>query len=189
MVDGYRHGLFPMGVESELGWWSPDPRGVLMPSEFHASRSLRRQRKAFALTQDQAFERVVRACADPSRDHGWITAEFVDAYCELHDLGWAHSIEVWARDPDGPATLAGGLFGVEVGGLFAAESMFHHVSGASKVAVGRLCELMAAADTQRRRLIDVQWCTPHLATLGAVEISRDDYLDSLHAALDLPNAL
>jgi leucyl/phenylalanyl-tRNA--protein transferase len=189
MLDGYRHGLFPMGVDGELGWWSPNPRGVFRPTAFHTSRSLRRQRKKLSVSVDVAFTEVVRGCADPGREHGWITEEFVQAYCELFDLGWAHSIEVWVGEPGGGSRLAGGLFGVEVGGLFAAESMFHRVSGASKVAVGALCSLMAAADPDRRRLIDVQWCTAHLASLGAITMPRDDYLVALAGALALPNAL
>lgn len=178
-----------MGIEDELGWWSPDPRGVLLPADFHVSRSFERQRKAFEVSKDRAFRQVLEACADPDRPHGWIDSDFIAAYLELARLGWAHSIEVWTIGDGGKRVLAGGLFGVEVGGLFAAESMFHQVTGASKVALATLCALLAADDKTEQRFIDVQWLTPHLATLGARAVGRDDYLGLLANAVVLPNVL
>lgn len=178
-----------MGIEDELGWWSPDPRGVLLPAEFHASRSFERQRKAFEVSKDRAFRQVLEACADPGRPHGWIDNDFIDAYLELAKLGWAHSIEVWATDDAGQRVLAGGLFGVEVGGLFAAESMFHNVTGASKVAVATLCARLGADKESGQRIIDVQWLTPHLESLGGRSVGRNDYLALLANAIVLPNVL
>jgi len=170
LLAGYRSGLFAMPDGDLLGWWSPDPRGVLPARGVHVSRSLRR-----VLPR---FEEVVAACADPRRPHGWISREYRSAYRTLHDLGWAHSIEVW----DASGELAGGLFGVEVGGLFAGESKFHVSTDASKVAVVALGDLLGA-DGDPRRIIDVQWCTDHLATLGVVEVPRAAYLQALPAAL------
>lgn len=178
LLAGYRHGLFAMPDGGELGWWSPDPRGVLLPGRVHAARSLRRALARFEVSLDESFAEVVAACADPRRPHGWINPDYLASYQALHRLGWAHSIEVW--DVDG--RLAGGLFGVEVGGLFAAESKFHVRTDASKVAVVALADLLAA-DGDPHRVIDVQWCTEHLATLGAVEVPRLAYLRALPGAL------
>jgi leucyl/phenylalanyl-tRNA--protein transferase len=183
LLAGYRNALFAMPDAGLLGWWSPDPRGILLPERVHVSGSLRRALKRFEVTADARFDQVVAACADPGRPHGWISGEYAAAYHRLHRLGWAHSIEVW--DPTGE--LAGGLFGVEVGGLFAAESKFHRVTDASKVAVVALADLLAAGGG--RRIIDVQWSTPHLASLGVVEVSRRQYLDLLRRALSLPGVL
>lgn len=188
MLAGYRHGLFPMHVtmpdDSEgLGWWSPNPRGVLRPSAVKVSRSLRRSARHFQVTIDQSFAEVVTACADPDRPHGWITPAFQSAYDRLFELGWAHSIEVWNSST---GELAGGLFGISIGGLFAAESKFHHQTDASKVAVWTLCEVMGSGSAGPSRLIDVQWPTEHLATLGVTELDRPDYLAELPAALELP---
>jgi leucyl/phenylalanyl-tRNA---protein transferase len=180
LLHAYRRGLFPMrlgGRAGPLAWWSPDPRGILPIGGFHASRSLRRVRSRFVITVDESFEDVMRACGDPARPHGWISEDFVDAYVGLHELGWAHSVEV--RDPDG--TLVGGLYGVRIRGLFAGESMFHRVSGASKVALWVTDELLAL---DAATLFDVQWRTDHLATLGVVDVERDDYLARLAAAVD-----
>ena len=188
MLAGYRHGLFPMGLDDDdrlIGWWSPDPRGILRPDEVHISRSLARSMRRFKVTTDHTFPAVVAACADPTRPHGWINPDFADVYQQLHELGWAHSVEVWASGPEGEHTLAAGLFGVEIGGLFAAESMFHHQTDASKVAVVKLCELLSAGRGGDRRIIDVQWLTPHLASLGAREISRKKYLALLRHSLEL----
>jgi leucyl/phenylalanyl-tRNA--protein transferase len=129
---------------------------------------------------DTAFDEVLAACADPSRDGRWITPEIVDAYTELHALGWAHSIETWL---DGE--LVGGLYGLAVGGLFAGESMFHRATDASKAAVLAMAGFVFA-DGDPRRMIDVQWATDHLRTLGIVSIPRADYLERLDAALDVP---
>jgi len=178
LLSGYRTGLFPMPDRGELGWWSPDPRGIVLPGGVHVARSLRRVLARFEVSVDQSFDEVVAACADPRRPHGWITGAYRDSYLELHRLGWAHSIEVWDRD----GRLAGGLFGVEVGGLFAAESKFHVLTDASKVAVVALADLLAA-DADPRRVIDVQWCTEHLRSLGAQEVPRPAYLRALRRAL------
>lgn len=182
VLSAYRAGLFPMPLDRHgpLGWWSPDPRGVLPFDGLRVSRSLRRSCRRYEVRVDADFAAVVAACASPGRPGGWITQEVQRAYVALHELGWAHSVEAW--DADG---LAGGLYGVAVGGLFAGESMFHHRIDASKVALVGLVELLQA-EGDDRRLLDVQWRTDHLARLGVVEISRAAYLERLAAALDAP---
>ena len=180
LLTAYARGLFPMDVAlgaelgggSTLGWWSPDPRGVLFLDSLRVSRSLHRSMQRFTTTLNSAFGEVMRACADPSRPHGWITDEFVDAYTELHRLGFAHSVEVWQG-----RELVGGLYGVEIGGLFAGESMFHRARDASKVALVGLVDRLR--ECPGSRVIDVQWRTDHLASLGVVEIPRGEYLDRL----------
>ena len=181
ILHAYRHGLFPMpvGRGGRLGWWSPEPRGVLPLDGVRVSRSLRRSLRRFEVRVDTAFDEVVRACADPSRPGGWIDAEIIAAYRRLHDLRWVHSVEAWT--PEG--TLAGGLYGVAIGGFFAGESMFHTRTDASKVALVGLVERLVGAGV---RLFDVQWLTPHLASLGAVAIPRRTYLDRLAQALSVP---
>ncbi|HEY5249924.1 MAG TPA: leucyl/phenylalanyl-tRNA--protein transferase [Dermatophilaceae bacterium] len=183
LLMAYRTGLFPMGVgddgEPPMGWWSPDPRGVLMPGNVRISRSMRRSSRHFDLRVDTAFSAVMEGCADPARDGCWITPAITAAYVRLYELGWAHSVEAWC---DGE--LAGGLYGLALGGLFAGESMFHRVTGASKCALVGLAE-MVFADGDPNRIIDVQWATPHLASLGITEIARADYLDRLGRALQL----
>ena len=180
LLYAYRRGLFPMHLGTgDLAWWSPDPRGVLPLEGLRVSDSLRKSMKRFTVTVDTAFADVMRACGDPSRDGAWITAEFLQSYVTLHDMGWAHSVEVWN---DG-GELAGGLYGVEIGGLFAGESMFHRDRDASKVALVSLVERMVAAGGPR--LLDVQWRTDHLASLGVIDIARSDYLTSLTEALTL----
>ena len=144
------------------------------------SRSLRRSVGRFEIRVDTAFEDVIDACADPRREQGWITPEFRSAYVELHRLGWTHSVEAW-RD----GRLAGGLYGVSIGGLFAGESMFHRQTDASKVALVGLVEMLRDQHADRR-LIDVQWVTPHLASLGVVGVPRSAYLERARTALDLP---
>ena len=186
VLAAYRRGLFPMHVQLEpggahaLGWWSPDPRGVLPLTSLVVSRSLRRSMRRYSVSVDREFDAVVAGCADAARHGGWITPEIQDAYRELHRLGWAHSIEVH----DDGGVLVGGLYGVCTGGLFAGESMFHRASDASKVALVRLVELLA--EDGNERLLDVQWVTPHLARMGAVEVSRAEYATRLRAALRLP---
>jgi leucyl/phenylalanyl-tRNA--protein transferase len=184
LLTAYRTGLFPMPVRKAepVGWWSPNPRGVLPLDGLRVSRSLRRACARFEVRVDESFDEVVKACADPTRPHGWITDGMRAAYRRLFDLGWAHSVEAWSLD-DG--TLAGGLYGVAIGGLFAGESMFHRRTDASKVALVALVEILAA-DGAPDRLLDVQWVTPHLATLGAEEIPAREYLARLDRALDLP---
>jgi len=183
LLSAYRLGLFPMRVEGRLVWWSPPARAVIPLDGFHVPRSLRRSARRFELRVDTSFEEVVRACAEPSRPGGWIDESFVTAYSELHRLGFAHSVEAW--DADG---LQGGLYGVACGGLFAAESKFHRRRDASKVALLGLVGLLRAAGDAGRRLLDVQWQTPHLASLGAVEITRAEYHRRLDATVALPDA-
>lgn len=173
LLAAYRSGLFPMPIEPSglIGWWSPDPRGVLAPNNLVVSRSLERSRRRYEIRIDSNFDGVMDGCADPERPRGWIDDRVIAAYNELHRLGWAHSIEAW--DGEG---LAGGLYGVAVGGLFAGESMFHRRTDASKVALVALTELY---DDREDQLIDVQWCTDHLSRLGATELRRDFYLGLL----------
>jgi leucyl/phenylalanyl-tRNA--protein transferase len=180
LLGAYRTGLFPMRLRARgpLAWWSPDPRGVIPLDGMHVSRSLRRACRHFEIRVDAAFEAVMRACADPRRPHGWIDGEFVTAYVALHHLGWVHSVEAWRDDQ-----LAGGLYGVAIGGLFAAESKFHRERDASKAALVGLVDLMRAGGAT---LLDVQWTTPHLESLGAVDVPRDEYLRRLVAAIALP---
>jgi leucyl/phenylalanyl-tRNA--protein transferase len=175
VLDAYRRGLFPMRAEGVLAWWSPDPRGVIPLDGFHVSRSLRAAIPTFEIRVDTTFEAVMRGCADPRRPHGWIDESFVEAYTRLHEMDWAHSVEVWRGDD-----LVGGLYGLRIGGFFAGESMFHRVTDASKVACWATVELLRLAGVQ---LFDVQWTTPHLKTLGAVDVPRADYLRLLAAAL------
>lgn len=176
VIAAYRHGAFPMPLDGELAWWSPVRRGVLVPEELHVSRSLRRSARALTVTYDTDFTGVVQACADPTRPGGWISPEIAAAYQRLHELGWAHSVEI--HDADG--ALVGGLYGLQVGRLFAGESMFHRTRDASKVALMGLVELQAGG------LVDVQWKTPHLASLGVVEVDRDDYLGRIADLVDQP---
>jgi leucyl/phenylalanyl-tRNA--protein transferase len=179
IVHAYRRGIFPMEVTElpgVLGWWSPDPRGVLPLDRLHVTRSLRQSAKRYEIRVDTCFARVIRECADPSREDGWISEDVITAYTRLHELGWAHSIEVFDRD----GQLAGGLYGVRVEGLFAGESMFHLKRDASKVALMALVGLMRSSGML---LLDVQWCTGHLASLGAVAIERPEYLARLADAL------
>jgi leucyl/phenylalanyl-tRNA--protein transferase len=182
LLAAYRQGLFPMpaGRDGPMAWWSPDPRGILPLATFHRGRSLRRAVRRFEVRVDTAFREVVDACADPARPGGWITGDIRAAYNRLHELGWAHSVEAW--DGEG---LAGGLYGVAVGGLFAGESMFHHRTDASKVALAGLVDLLGA-DGDGRRLLDVQWATTHLESLGAEEVTRAAYLQRLERALAAP---
>jgi len=186
LLAAYRSGLFPMPVDRDgpVGWWSPNPRGVLRLDGLHISRSLGRSLRHFTTTIDTAFDDVVLACGDPSRPHGWINDAIRDAYGELHRLGWAHSVETRTVSGD----LVGGLYGIEIGGLFAGESMFSHATDASKVALVALVERLSGAAGREPgalagRLIDVQWATEHLKTLGVVEISRPRYLKALRTAL------
>ena len=184
LLTAYRAGLFPMGLGQEgnepTGWWSPDPRGVLLPGHVRISRSLRRSLRHFDIRVDTAFSEVVAGCADPSRDGSWITPAITAAYTRLYELGWAHSVEAW-RDGE----LVGGLYGLALGGLFAGESMFHRATDASKCALVGLADLVFE-DQDPRRIIDVQWVTRHLGSLGVTEISRDDYLARLERSLPLP---
>jgi leucyl/phenylalanyl-tRNA--protein transferase len=180
----YCRGMFPMHLETgELAWWSPDPRGVLPLDGLRVTKSLRSSITRYRVTIDEAFGDVMTACGEAGRGPGWITPEFLATYGELHRLGWAHSVEAWAAD----GSLAGGLYGIEIGGLFAGESMFHRQRDASKVALTALVDVLRADG--RPRLIDVQWRTDHLASLGVVEIPREGYLRELGRALELPTCL
>jgi leucyl/phenylalanyl-tRNA--protein transferase len=187
LLAAYRNGLFPMpldvpGRPPVMAWWSPDPRAILPLDGLRVTRSLARSCRRFQIRVNTAFEAVGRACASPDRPGRWITPEISAAYNHLHQLGWAHSVEAWApgEGPDGEDLLAGGLYGVAVGGFFAGESMFHHRSDASKVALMALVEHLVAGGAT---LLDVQWRTPHLDRLGAVEISRERYLALLEEAI------
>jgi leucyl/phenylalanyl-tRNA--protein transferase len=140
------------------------------------SRSLRRSCQRYEVRVDTAFDQVIAACADPRRPHGWIDDRVQGAYRRLHELGWVHSVEAWT--PEGE--LAGGLYGVSIGGLFAGESMFHRQRDASKVALVHLVTLLRDGGAT---LLDVQWQTDHLASLGGIEIDREQYLDRLATAL------
>lgn len=183
MLEGYRRGVFAwplvLARREVLAWFSPDPRAIFELDRFHVSRSLRRRLKSgrFEIRSDTAFAEVVAACARP-RDPGdgvWITPGLQRAYRALHEMGHAHSVEAW-RDE----RLVGGVFGVAVNGLFAAESMFHRETDASKVALYHLLERL------RQRgftLLDIQVITPHTASLGAIEISREAYLQRLRLAM------
>ena len=175
LLAAYRQGLFPMPFrKAEIGWWSPDPRGILPLDGLTLSRSLRASQRKFEIRIDTSFTEVMRRCGDPARPHGWINDEFINAYTRLHEMGWAHSIETWRNNE-----LVGGLYGVRIGGLFAGESKFHTVTDASKVAVVATVEWLR---TTGGTLFDVQWRTDHLATLGAIEISRPEYLRRVAAA-------
>jgi leucyl/phenylalanyl-tRNA--protein transferase len=188
VLAAYRQGLFPMAVDlpgsargsADMAWWSPDPRGVLPLSGLRVTRSMRQSAQHFEVRVDTAFAEVVTGCADPHRQGGWIDDDIVAAYAELHRLGWAHSVEAWSDDE-----LAGGLYGLAIGGLFAGESMFTRVRDASKVALMGLVDLLTD-EYAEHRLLDTQWQTPHLATLGVVEIARPAYLARLERALQLP---
>ena len=192
LLSAYRKGIFPMPGEypdDPMHWFSPVRRGVLplapgadaAEGGLRVPRSLRKSAKHFEIRVDTAFDAVMEACASPHRDGGWIDTAIRSAYGELHRLGWAHSVEAWT--PEGK--LAGGLYGVSIGGLFAGESMFHRARDASKVALIGLVDLLTA-DGVTPRLLDVQWRTDHLATLGVVEVSRPEYLRRLGRALELP---
>lgn len=186
LIAAYSSGYFPMPVgRRQIGWFHPNPRGVLPIDRLRVSRSLRRSQRRFTTTVNAAFEDVIAACADPARPLGWIDDAMRQAYTRLHYMGWAHSVEVW--DDDG---LAGGLYGVAVGGLFAGESMFHRRTDASKVALVELVDVLSdeagRTGTDGDRLLDVQWVTPHLASLGAVEVSRRRYHEAVRVAVRAP---
>lgn len=179
MLYAYRSGIFPWYSEgTDIMWWSPNPRAVIEMTAVHCSRSLQRRlrRGDFRFTINQAFADVMVGCAD--RDEGtWILPEMAEAYQKLHQLGYAHSFEAWHG-----SQLVGGLYGVQIGGAFAAESMFHRATDASKAV------LVVAVTTLREagvRLFDVQFETEHLKSMGARELDRREYLQRLHAAVDL----
>jgi len=185
LLDAYRHGIFPWPItdfEAPLAWWSPDPRAIIEFDRFHVSRRLRRTCRGakFEITRDADFEGVIRGCAmAPSRrGQTWLTSEMIEAYVRLHRLGHAHSVEVWHQHE-----LAGGVYGVAIGGLFAAESKFYRVRDASKVALVHLVEHLRS---RGYALLDIQQLTPHTARFGAAAISRRDYLARLADAVQKP---
>jgi leucyl/phenylalanyl-tRNA--protein transferase len=179
LLQGYRLGVFPMAMEDDsIQWFSPDPRAILPLEDFHVPHALRRlvRKKLFKTTIDNAFSKVIEACAN--REDTWINLEIIESYMRLHQLGCAHSVEAWKE-----GRLAGGLYGVAVGGVFFGESMFHHVTDASKIALVALVEHLRA---RKFALLDTQWLTPHLQQFGGIEISRDHYLRLLRRAVELP---
>jgi leucyl/phenylalanyl-tRNA--protein transferase len=196
LLAAYRGGLFPMphdaidagmpdvpGADPDsgvIGWWSPEYRGVLPLDGLIVSRSLRQSVRRYEVRVNTAFAEVVTGCADPGRDGGWINRSIEAAYLQLHELGWAHSVETWH---DGE--LVGGLYGIAIGGLFAGESMFSRARDASKVALVHLVSLLDD-EYADQRVLDTQWQTDHLETLGVVEIPRVSYLKRLGKALQLP---
>ena len=178
LLEAYQRGLFPMPFEIDgevigIGWWSPAQRAIFDPAHIKISRSLRKDLSKFTVTFNQDFHAVLRSCGDPSRPQGWINQDIADAYGRLHQMGIAHSVEVWQQ-----GQLVGGLYGVAIGGVFAGESMFHKVTNASKVALVHLGRWL---DDGSGRIIDSQWLTEHLASLGAVVIDRVDYCDLVQA--------
>jgi len=180
LVGAYSRGIFPMPLEAPeplLAWWSPDPRGILPLDGLRVTRSLKQSAKRYEVRVNTRFEDVMRQCANPARPSGWITPAFIEAYTRLHELGWAHSVEAFDRE----GNLAGGLYGVRIDRFFAGESMFQVQRDASKVALVALVALMQESGMT---LLDVQWRTDHLASLGAVEVSRASYLTRLAAALE-----
>ena len=179
LLQGYRLGVFPMAMEDgAIEWFSPDPRAILPLNGFHVPQTLERiiRKKTFEIRVDISFIEVIEQCA--RRDETWINREIIESYTRLHQLGYAHSVEAWK---DGQ--LAGGLYGVVLGGAFFGESMFHHVRDASKIA---LCALVERLRQRRFLLLDTQWLTPHLEKFGAIEITRVEYLHLLASAVNLP---
>lgn len=175
----YSNGAFPMPGNGVTLWWSPMERGVLEPGALRVTRSLRKSMKHFTITTDQDFEAVIDACADPSRPGAWIDSGMRTAYVRLHRLGWAHSVEAW----DAAGDLVGGLYGLCLGRLFAGESMFHRRTDASKAALVGLVDLLEDIDDW---LIDVQWQTPHLASLGITTWPRDRYVAAIQDRIGPP---
>jgi leucyl/phenylalanyl-tRNA---protein transferase len=179
LLEAYCRGIFPMAMEDgEIGWFSPDPRAIIPLENFHVPHGLKRalSKNRFEIRIDTAFARVMRECA--AREETWISEDIIGSYCELHRRGHAHSVEAWK---DGE--LAGGLYGVSIGAVFFGESMFHHVTDASKVA---LCGLVERMKKNGFRMLEVQWITPHLKTFGAIEVPRVDYFKRLGECLKKP---
>lgn len=174
LVAAYTQGIFPMDVAGSIQWFSPDPRAIFPLEGLKVSRSLRQSAAKFEIRVDTNFERVIRACAE-RREGTWISEEIVEAYTRLHKLDLAHSVESWCE-----GELAGGLYGVAIGGAFFGESMFHRRTDASKVALLALVERMRSRGFE---LLDVQFLTAHLERLGAIEIPRREYLRRLRSAI------
>jgi leucyl/phenylalanyl-tRNA--protein transferase len=181
VLAAYRRGLFPMpDHRGSVLWWSPVDRGVIEVAGYGPTRTMRRARAKFEIRVNTAFDQVIRACADPRRPGSWIDNGIIASYTELHRMGWVHSVEAWDGDE-----LAGGLYGVAIGGLFAGESMFHHKTDGSKAAVAGLIELLDD-EYAEGRVLDIQWVTDHLATLGAISIPRETYIQRVSRAVGLP---
>ncbi len=178
LLAAYRAGYFPMPVRRRIAWFSPNPRGIFLPGHLRITKSLERSRRRFEIRIDTAFPEVIAACGDPARPLGWINRAITESFTAMHHAGHAHSIEAW--DDEG---LAGGLYGVAIGGFFAGESMFHRRTDASKVALAALDEIMQEAPGA---VIDTQWTTDHLVSLGAFDVTRNDYARLLSTALELP---
>ena len=184
LLEAYRNGLFPMPLPPSLlrrhniAWFSPDPRGVIPLDGLIVTKSLRRSLRRYEVVMDRDFDGVVAACADPHRPGAWINAAIRTAYGQLHELGWAHSVETYL---DG--RLVGGLYGVRINGFFAGEAMFHLATDASKVA---LWHLVSWLNSSGGILLDVQWTTPHLVSLGARDLPRAEYLQRLALATANP---
>ena len=179
LLHGYRLGVFPMAMaDGAIEWFSPEPRAILPLHEFHVPHTVERaaRKKTFEIRIDDSFVEVMRECAQ--RRETWINDEIVASYARLHELGHAHSVEAWQN-----GKLAGGLYGVAIGGAFFGESMFHEVRDASKVALLGLVEHLRA---RKFVLLDTQWLTPHLEQFGAIEIPRAKYLHMLTTAVNLP---
>lgn len=180
IIGAYRHGLFPMPISAEderevIGWWSPHERGILEFDDLVVSRSLRRSCRRYDVTINADFDAVIGACATVDREGAWISPSIRAAYRQLHQLGWAHSVETWDE-----GVLVGGLYGLQIDGLFAGESMFHTATDASKVA---LVALVSALEEVGATFVDVQWPTDHLATLGVSKITQGSYFTRLREAL------
>jgi leucyl/phenylalanyl-tRNA---protein transferase len=179
LLQGYRLGVFPMAMEDDsIAWFSPDPRAIMPLESFHVPHDLRRlaRKDVFEIKIDNSFGEVIRGCA--KRKDTWINREIIESYEQLYDLGYAHSVEAWSKNK-----LAGGLYGVTVGGAFFGESMFHRVRDASKIALVGLVDHLRA---RKFALLDTQWLTPHLQQFGAIEIPRSQYLKMLRRAVELP---
>ena len=178
LLQGYRLGVFPMAMDDgAIEWFSPDPRGILPLDQFHMPHALERvvRKGVFEVRINTSFTEVMRRCAE--RPETWINGEIIASYTRLHEMGCAHSIETWRN-----GELTGGLYGVSIGGAFFGESMFHHVTDASKVA---LCALVERLREKRFVLLDTQWRTPHLERFGVIEVSRRQYMYLLTRALAL----
>ena len=175
LLNAYRSGLFPMPHHRrEIAWFSPDPRGIIPIGGLQVSRSLRRSVGRYSVRIDTDFRTIMQACGSQQRSGSWINRRFVEAYARLHNLGWAHSIEIYEG-----ADLVGGLYGVRINGFFAGESMFHLQPDASKVALVHLVDWLRDTDAS---LLDIQWTTPHLESLGAIAVPRNEYLVMLAEA-------
>ena len=186
LIDSYKHGIFPMHLQienkREIGWWSPQQRGILPLNKINISSSLKKSMKKYFVTFDQDFDAVIEGCGDDKRPKGWINKDIKTAYKKLFELGYVHSVEVWNKNDE----LVGGLYGVEVNGLFAGESMFHKQTDASKTAMVYLVNQLKEAGGER--IFDVQWQTPHLKSMGVIKISRAKYISLLPEVLNTPPA-